>query len=69
MSLFGPWTCRWLTAVSVIDAVDGSSTRDVSAMDVGAAGCGHSLANKIARMAWAIMAKGERYRKPAALAA
>jgi transposase len=28
-----------------------------------------SLANKIARMAWAMMVKGERYREPAALAA
>jgi transposase len=28
-----------------------------------------ALANKLARMAWAIMAKGERYREPAALAA
>jgi transposase len=28
-----------------------------------------ALANKIARMAWAMMAKGERYREPAALAA
>jgi transposase len=27
------------------------------------------LANKIARMTWAMMAKGERYREPAALAA
>ena len=27
------------------------------------------LANKIARMAWAMMAKGERYRQPVALAA
>jgi transposase len=26
-------------------------------------------ANKIARMAWAMMRKGERYREPAALAA
>ena len=28
-----------------------------------------ALANKIARMAWAMMAKGEHYREPAALAA
>jgi transposase len=28
-----------------------------------------ALANKIARMAWALMSKGERYREPAALAA
>jgi transposase len=28
-----------------------------------------ALANKIARMAWALMVKGERYREPAALAA
>jgi hypothetical protein len=28
-----------------------------------------ALANKIARMAWAMMTKGERYREPAALAA
>ena len=28
-----------------------------------------ALANKIARMAWAMMSKGERYREPAALAA
>ena len=27
-----------------------------------------ALANKIARMAWAMMAKGERYREPIALA-
>src|SRR3979490_1137813 len=27
-----------------------------------------ALANKLARMAWAMMAKGERYRQPAALA-
>jgi transposase len=28
-----------------------------------------ALANKVARMAWAMMAKGERYRNPVALAA
>ena len=28
-----------------------------------------ALANKLARMAWAVMAKGERYKEPAALAA
>jgi transposase len=28
-----------------------------------------ALANKLARMAWAVMARGERYREPAALAA
>ena len=28
-----------------------------------------ALADKIARMAWAMMAKGERYKEPAALAA
>jgi hypothetical protein len=30
---------------------------------------GIALANKLARMAWAMMAKGERYRNPVALAA
>jgi transposase len=28
-----------------------------------------ALANKLARMAWAMMARGERYQEPAALAA
>jgi len=28
-----------------------------------------ALANKIARMVWAMMVKGERYREPVALAA
>jgi transposase len=28
-----------------------------------------ALANKIARIAWAMMAKGERYKQPAGLAA
>jgi hypothetical protein len=31
-------------------------------------GCCHR-ANKIARMAWAMMARGERYKEPLALAA
>jgi len=32
------------------------------------AGAVIALANKIARMAWAMMAKGESYREPVALA-
>jgi transposase len=28
-----------------------------------------ALANKLARIAWAMMARGERYKEPAALAA
>jgi DNA-binding NtrC family response regulator len=35
MSAFGP-SCRPSDILSVIDAVDGSSTRHVSAMDMGA---------------------------------
>jgi hypothetical protein len=31
--------------------------------------CSDRAANKLARMAWAVMAKGERYKEPAALAA
>ena len=63
--------CR---SMSAFDAVDGSSTgtgvpwkwvpirRHTKVAAI-------ALANKIARMAWAIMAKGEHYKEPVALAA
>ena len=64
--------CRRLIALhySGIDAVDGSSIGRASAEErrptkVAAI----ALANKIARMVWAMMAKGQRYREPVALAA
>ena len=50
----------WHKASTLADGIAGAATDKVAAI---------ALANKIARMAWAMMARGERYKEPVALAA